>query len=216
MKGRDARLAPLLQSWQHFLMIIGGAFVLSCVASTVLARSASHPLFLTLPDGARVARLLLWCAAGGWECFAASAALCCAFYFLGRAYRVHLALFLLGAGGLLAHLALLGLAARRLLPPARKRLLVALLTAIARDDSAEVRRWKAGEGCAGVVGCSAAAVRFLGLRAAAAFWAAAGSLALIVAAFAGIGAVTLLMAALRREPDARPEAESDDSLGNLV
>jgi hypothetical protein len=212
MSGRDERLAPLLQSWQHFLMILATAYLLSCIAVSILAKSMSHELFVMLPNGHFLSRLLFWGAVSAWESFAVGATLCFVFYLLGRAYRLQLALFLLGLARLLAHFALMGLAARNLLPPQRKQLLVGLLVSIGCDDSPAVRQWKADSRCTDVVGCSAAAVRFLNLRSAGAFWATAGFLALIVGAFAGIGIVTLLMARLRREADERFEMEAEESL----
>jgi hypothetical protein len=211
------KLEPLLQSWQHFTLILFVSYVASSVWASVLASAVSDPAFRALPGTSQACVLIVSDAVVAWVAFAVAMSLCVVFYFVGRKFMSHFVLLLLSLVGFFSHLVLLGLIARSLVPEKRKQILATFLEMIARDSPPEIAQWKAAEQCTDVVGCSHAAVRFLNRRTARGFWGDAGCLAVIATTFVAIAMIVLLMSFIRPEEDERiSNQETPEHLANLV
>jgi hypothetical protein len=209
MSDRFLTLEPLLQSWQHFLLIFSVSYFASSIWAPFLANSLSHPVFLALNGASQLRAIAVADALSVWASLVLAVVLCLFLYFRGHEFRAHLALFLATLTPFIGHLALLGRLARGLVPVERKRILAALLAAIARDGSPAVARWRDGVNCAGPVGCADAAVTFLKTRTVLAFWVSAGILGLTVTATAAMAIVVLVMGCIRPEEDDRPDSDRD-------
>jgi hypothetical protein len=196
-------LEALLQSWQHFVLILFLSYMASAIWASVLASRVSDPAFHVLPATSQVRTLIVSDAVVAWMAFVFTLSLCVTLYFMGRTFKLHLVLFLCSLVGFFSHLTLLGLIARSFVPEKRKQILVAFFDAIGRDSLPEITQWKAAEHCVDVVGCSQAAVRFLDRRTLQGFWGDAGSLAIIITTLVAIGLVVLLMSFIRPAEDER-------------
>jgi hypothetical protein len=203
MPGRCLTLEPLLQSWQHFVLILFVSYVTSSIWVSILATWLADPAFLFLPGASRVRQFVLIDAIVAWMAFLVTFMLCLIFYLFGRAFLPQFLLFVGAFVGFFSHLTLMGVTVRELLPEKRQPFVIAFLDAIGRDLPKEIVSWKAAAKCSDVVGCSQTALDFLNWRTVIPFWVNAALLGVIVTTLTAIGCVVLLMSCICPAEDDR-------------